>query len=66
MWYLTLTDAGSGVGAWLRYTMTAPLHEPASAALWFVAIDPRGGTLARKQIRPIGDFDARAAPFELR
>src|SRR5689334_4978204 len=67
VWYLTLTDAGSGVGVWIRYTMTAPqAGEAPSAALWFVAFDPRGGITARKTIHPIGDFSARAEPFEVR
>ena len=71
VYYLTLTDPRSGVGVWIRYTMTAPLpgtDEPPSAALWFVVTDPRDGrapVLARKATVPIDRLDARADPFEL-
>jgi len=72
VYYLTLTDARSGVGVWIRYTMVAPLPatgEPAAAALWFVVTDPRAGrppVLARKTTLPIDRLHARADPFELR
>ncbi len=63
VYYLTLTDARSGVGVWIRYTMTAPLAdagEPPSASLWFVVTDPRTGrapVLARKATVPIDRLD---------
>ncbi len=66
VWYLTLTDGGSGVGIWIRYTMTAPLGEPPTAALWFAAMDPGLGVIARKAIRSIDALTARDEPFELR
>jgi hypothetical protein len=66
VWYLTLTDGRSGVGIWIRYTMTAPLGEPASAALWFVAIDPGRGVIARKALRPTEQLNTRHEPFEVR
>ena len=72
VYYLTLTDPRSGVGVWIRYTMTAPLAdagEPPSASLWFVVTDPRPGrppVVARKATVPIDRLDARADPFELR
>ena len=72
VYYLTLTDPPSGVGVWVRYTMTAPLAdagEPPSASLWFVVTDPRPGrppVLARKATVPIDRLDAHADPFELR
>ena len=63
VWYLTLTDGASGVGVWIRYTMSAP----GEAALWFVATDPRSArAIARKALRPIDQFRARAEPFEVR
>ena len=71
VYYLTLTDPATGVGVWIRYTMLAPLANvdgPASAALWFLAMDPRPGaspTLARKQTFPIARLHAEADPFEL-
>jgi hypothetical protein len=71
VYYLTLTDRRSGVGIWIRYTMLAPLRgsAPATCALWLVAIDPRparASTVARKATLPIGEFEARSDPFELR
>jgi hypothetical protein len=69
---VTLTDAETGVGLWIRYTMQAPLPrvgEPATAALWFVAMDPKAqsaATFARKATFPITEMNARAEPFELR
>ncbi len=70
--YLTATDPATGVGVWIRYTILAPLQsggEPASCALWFLAMDPRAGrspTWGRKASRPIGELRARSEPFELR
>jgi hypothetical protein len=71
VYYLTLTDPGTGVGVWIRYTMLAPLPSTGaqpSCALWFAAMDPRpGGTLvAHRQTYPIGELRARNDPFELR
>ena len=31
VWYLSLTDRGSGAGAWVRLTMRAPTPAPPSA-----------------------------------
>jgi hypothetical protein len=72
VYYLTLTDPVTGVGFWIRYTMLAPLPsvgEDASCALWFLAMDPRGGrpaTFGRKATFPIGALEAKADPFELK
>src|SRR3954447_3511223 len=67
--YLTLTDRGSGVGAWIRYTMLAPLstREETTCSLWFLAMDPDDPTqnVARKLTRPIGDLVAEPTPFSL-
>ncbi len=66
VYYLTLTDPLTGVGVWIRYTMVAPLQTEAAAtaALWFLAMDPRPGsrwsTLARKATVPIDRLDARS------
>jgi hypothetical protein len=61
VYYLTLTDGASGVGAWIRYTMSAP----GEAALWFVAFD--GAAIhARKQVLAIDELTSREQPFELR
>jgi hypothetical protein len=72
VYYLTLTDGATGKGAWIRYTMLAPLPrtglEP-TAALWLLAMDPRPGrrpTLARKTTVPIEGLQHSCDPFELR
>ncbi len=70
VYYLTLTDPRTGAGLWIRYTMLAPLAETgerATAALWFLVMDPRGegSTLARKATVPIGELHAELNPFRL-
>ena len=71
VYYLTLTEPDSGVGVWIRYTMVAPLlaaGEPATASLWFLAMDPRPGrtpTFGRKATVPIDRMEASTEPFEL-
>jgi len=70
VYYVTLTDPETGVGLWLRYAMVAPQGEPATAALWFLAMDPRPdarvATFARKVTFPVAALSATADPFELR
>jgi len=72
VYYLTLTDARTGVGVWIRYTMLAPKPpstEPPSCSLWFLAMDPRDGaapTLGRKATYPVELLGAQVDPFELR
>jgi hypothetical protein len=61
VYYLTLTDAASGVGAWIRYTMTAP----GDAALWFVVDDPVRGVIARKALRPLDQLKASAGELRI-
>jgi hypothetical protein len=70
VYYVTLTDPVTGVGFWIRYTMVAPLEqagEPASCALWFLAMDPRdgGSTFGRKATFPIAALRAEREPFTL-
>jgi hypothetical protein len=71
VYYLTLTDPATGVGLWLRYTMVAPLQktgQPATASLWFLAMDPRAGkasTIGRKATVPVDRLRAQNDPFEL-
>src|SRR3954447_5639762 len=50
VWYLTLTDRGSGVGAWIRYTLLSPTagRGAPTASLWFLVMDPAGTPFARK------------------
>jgi|SRR5579884_4050799 len=69
VWYLTLTDRASGVGAWIRYTMLAPVAgrdaEP-SCALWFLLFDPAAPPpVARKETLPIGELRTTADPFRV-
>jgi hypothetical protein len=72
VYYLTLTDPGTGVGIWIRYTMLAPLPgtgEQSSCSLWFIATDPRPGNvgaLARKASFPVQELSTQAEPFSLR
>jgi len=73
VYYLTFTDPATGVGVWIRYTMVAPLPstgDPATASLWFLAMDPAadggGATVGRKASWPVAELMASANPFELR
>jgi hypothetical protein len=72
VYYLTLTDPGTGVGVWIRYTMVAPLASSgaqATCSLWFLTMDPRPGaqpTLARKRTVPVTEMQSRSEAFELR
>jgi hypothetical protein len=66
VYYVTLTDPGTGAGFWIRYTMVAPLAQTGAqsgAALWFLAVDPRppgGGRFGRKASCPIDGRDFRS------
>jgi hypothetical protein len=70
VYYLTLTEPNTGVGVWIRYTMVAPSgSDPASCALWFLAMDPRAGAsspLGRKATFGTDRLSACQDPFELR
>ena len=65
VWYLTFTDPASGVGAWIRLTMVAPVAGDATCSLWLAAMDPAGDVLARKATHPIGELHAEADPFRV-
>src|SRR3954452_11472412 len=69
IYYVSLTDRGSGCGVWIRYTMVAPVDGgQATASLWFMAMDPGGdGTpIGRKASWPVDALQATAQPFEVR
>jgi len=71
VWYLSVTDPASRVGAWIRYTMVAPLPgtgEPATCSLWLMAMDPENPAAnpGRKANFPIEQLHADADPFRLR
>src|SRR5258708_22665047 len=65
VYYVSLTDAASGCGAWIRYTMLAPRDGEPTCALWFMAMEPGGDVHGRKETLPIVRLQARAQPFEL-
>lgn len=66
VYYLTLTDPSSGCGAWIRYTMLAPLDGEPTCSLWFLAMDPENDRLyGHKDTLPISALHAEARPFEL-
>lgn len=71
VYYLTLTDPVTGVGFWIRYTMVAPLArtgEPATASLWFLAMDPRESNelvFGAKRTVPVAELQAERDPFRL-
>lgn len=65
VYYLTLTEAASGTGLWIRYTLLAPREGAASCALWFVVTDPARGVTARKATFPITQLTSGADPFRL-
>jgi hypothetical protein len=68
VWYLTVTDPGTGFGLWIRYTMLAPQSGEPTCSLWFLAMDPRPGsrgTVGRKATFPASALKACAAPFHL-
>jgi hypothetical protein len=70
VYYLTLTDPGTGVGFWIRYTMVAPLPETgeeATCSLWFMAMDPADPSrnVGDKLSFPASALKAVAEPFKL-
>ena len=68
VYYVSLTDAASGCGAWIRYTLTSPLDgaevQP-NASLWFMAFDAQGRPFARKRKFALDDLKAEESPFSL-
>src|SRR3954447_13194891 len=67
VWYLTLTDRGSGVGAWIRLTLLSPVEGRGAptASLWFLVMDPAGTPFARKATFPASELDLSASPFRV-
>ncbi len=71
VYYLTVTDRTAGIGAWVRYSMLAPLPssgEHASCALWVVTVDPRERPAVRfGEMASFGieQLRAQTEPFEL-
>jgi hypothetical protein len=65
VWYVSLTDRGSGAGAWVRLTMRAPVAGEPECSLWFMAMTQEGERVARKRTFPISALSTDAAPFRL-
>jgi hypothetical protein len=65
VYYLSATDADSGVGLWIRYTMRSPLTGTGECSLWFMAMDRDGSRFARKATYPIDALMAEPEPFRL-
>jgi hypothetical protein len=65
VWYLTVNHRPSRTGAWIRYTLAAPVAGEPRAALWFAHFDPRdpARTFAVHRDYPIGDLVAQDRPF---
>jgi hypothetical protein len=69
VWFVTLTDPGTGIGVWIRYTVHAPLGGAggrAGSALWLLAMAPDGDRFARRATFPAEGLVATADPFRLR
>lgn len=65
VWYLTLNHRASRTGAWLRYTLEAPVAGQAHAALWFAHFDARDPdrTFAIHREFPVDELVAQERPF---
>ena len=65
VWYLTLNHRASETGAWIRYTLEAPLDGEPHAELWFAHFDARDPSrnLALRRRLPIAELAAEADPF---
>jgi hypothetical protein len=67
VYYVTLTEPGTGVGMWIRYTLLAPASGDPTASLWFLAMDPRTRAVTgRKLTVGAAQLAATAEPFKLR
>jgi hypothetical protein len=70
VYYVTLTDPRSGLGAWIRYTMLAPLPtigDAPTCSLWFLVMDPSQRRVAGgKHTLPAAAMQVESDPFELR
>jgi hypothetical protein len=62
VWYATMSDPNSGLGIWLRYTMTAPKDEAADpyCELWGFVFDPQATRSFAAKTRH--DIDRFAGP----
>ena len=68
VYYLSATDARSGTGLWIRYTMCSGrvgTDFAGECALWFMAMERDGARFARKATHPIDALTAESDPFRL-
>ena len=65
VWFLTLTDRGSGLGIWIRFAMHAPLDGPADCSLWFAAMHRDGTRFGAREVFPADRLRGESDPFRL-
>ena len=67
VWYLTLSDRVQQTGAWIRYTVEAPLVGPVRPELWFAHFDARkpGRNVAVRKLFAPEAFAATDQPFSV-
>jgi hypothetical protein len=65
VWYITLNHRASETGAWIRYTLEAPLSGEPHAELWFAHFDARdpARNVALRRRLPIHELVAEGDPF---
>lgn len=51
VWYVTLNHRETGTGAWIRYTIGAPIKGDPYCELWAAAFDPSDGPLFTGKLR---------------
>jgi len=65
VWFLTMTDRGSGLGIWIRFAMHAPLDGPADCSLWFAAMHRDGTRFGAREVFPADQLRGEPDPFRL-
>src|SRR6476646_4957137 len=65
VWFLTLSDRGSGTGVWIRFAMHAPDAGPADCSLWFCTMHPNGTKVATRRTFPIDALKEDSGPARL-
>ena len=66
VWFLTLTDRGSGLGIWIRFAMHAPLDGPADCSLWFAAMHRDGTRFGGREVFPADQLHGDRDPVPAR
>jgi hypothetical protein len=65
VWFLTLTDPSSGLGFWIRSTLTAPQDGEPYAGTWFARFDPSDPDRTFGIHRRSGAWQAATDRFEV-